>query len=106
MTARAYVETNWMNRGVSIWLGNDTPAGSEVVDFAAVSVQRNVDPAVQPDATPLRLSNEQARALYGALADHFGHNGTDTRALRKDYDAERARVDLFIAALTGEARQS
>jgi hypothetical protein len=100
VTARARVETDWMHLGVRIWLGNVTPAGSQVIDFAAVAVEYNTDPAVEPDAQPLRLSNEEARALYGALADHFGHNGTDTRALRQDYDAERARVDQFITALT------
>jgi len=51
----------------------------------------------------LPLTEDVARAIYEALADHFGHSGHDTRALRKDYDAERARVDAFIKHLTGGA---
>lgn len=48
----------------------------------------------------LHLQEDDARAIYEALADHFGHAGHDTRALRKDYDAERARVDKLLAHLT------
>lgn len=47
----------------------------------------------------LRLREDEARALYEALADYFGHAGHDTRSLRKDYDAERKRVDKFIDSL-------
>jgi hypothetical protein len=54
---------------------------------------------VQPEAT-LRLRGEEARALLEALVRHY--QGTeDTRMLRKDYDAERARVDKFIDSLVG-----
>lgn len=51
----------------------------------------------------LRLSEDEARALYEALASYFGGAGHDTRALRADYDAERKRVDTMIAALIGRA---
>jgi hypothetical protein len=47
----------------------------------------------------LRLDEDEARAIYEALADYFGHAGHDTRALRKDYDAERRRVDHLIEAV-------
>jgi len=100
MTARAYVETDWLRRGVRVWLGDEDVGGTTTVDFTNVAKRRNADQTVTPEASPLALTNEQARALYSALGDHFGHSGTDTRALRKDYDAERARVDLFIASLT------
>lgn len=43
----------------------------------------------------LRLGTEAARALLDALAARFeGSEGT--RTLRRDYDAERARVDKLI----------
>jgi hypothetical protein len=44
----------------------------------------------------LHIGEDEARALYEGLADYFGHTGHDIRALRKDYDAERKRVDLLI----------
>ena len=48
----------------------------------------------------LRLDESEARALYDALAEFFGHAGASTQALRRDYDAERRRVDRFIDHLT------
>lgn len=42
--------------------------------------------------------------LLDALARHFGGTG-DSRQLRKDYDAERGRVDKLIATLTTVATQ-
>lgn len=55
------------------------------------------------DRTTLRLTEEEARALYDALGDYLGHAGASTQALRRDYDAERKRVDRFIDHLTGKA---
>ena len=42
---------------------------------------------------------EILRALYEALAEHFGGTGHDTRALRADYDHERSRVDKMLDSL-------
>src|ERR1041384_2185262 len=50
----------------------------------------------------LSIPEDAARALYDALAAHF--DGTSgARQLRRDYDAERKRVDRFIDHLTGKA---
>jgi hypothetical protein len=54
---------------------------------------------VSVDLEPLRLREDLARALLTALLKHFD-GGEDTRNLRRDYDAERKRVDTFIAHLT------
>ena len=56
------------------------------------------DMGVATDPT-LYMPDEVARPLLDALIKHY-FGGEDTRQLRKDYDAERARVDLFIAHLT------
>jgi len=57
--------------------------------------------AVVPEGSTeyLRLNEEEARALYEALADYFGGTGHDTRALRRDYDDERKRVDRLTDAV-------
>lgn len=52
---------------------------------------RNVEPT-------LRLNNEAALALLDALTRHY-QGAEDTRALRRDYDAERKRVDQLTATL-------
>lgn len=50
------------------------------------------------------VPTEMARALLDALAQHFGGTG-DVRQLRKDHDAERARVDKLIGTLSTVAVQ-
>lgn len=55
---------------------------------------------VQPTFT---LTDGECRALLEALTRHY--SGTeDTRALRRDYDDERKRVDRLAEALTGITR--
>ncbi|HMM95287.1 hypothetical protein [Phycicoccus sp.] len=54
----------------------------------------------------LHMPEEAARALYEALAERFGGTGHDTRALRRDYDDERKRVDKLTDALVGIAARS
>jgi hypothetical protein len=45
------------------------------------------------------LPSAVGRALLEALARHFGGTG-DVRQLRKDHDAERARVDKLLGVLS------
>lgn len=49
-------------------------------------------------APTLRLRDVDARALLEALVRHY-NGAEDTRALRRDYDAERKRVDQLVATL-------
>ncbi len=50
-----------------------------------------------------RLSDEHARALLETLTRHY-QGAEDTRALRRDYDAERGRVDGLIGHLAAVTR--
>lgn len=47
---------------------------------------------------PLRIPVDAARALYDALAQHFGGT-SNSKQLRADYDAERKRVDKLTDAV-------
>ena len=49
-------------------------------------------------APTLFLPDDIARPLLDALAQHYGGTG-DTRTLRTDYEAERARVDRLIGVM-------
>jgi hypothetical protein len=51
------------------------------------------------EAPTLRIPTDAARALYDALAQHFGGT-SNSKQLRADYDAERGRVDKLIGTLT------
>jgi hypothetical protein len=52
----------------------------------------------------MRLDNGTARALLDALASHY-EGAEDTRALRRDYDAERKRVDKLADAVVSIAKE-
>ena len=107
MSSRAHVEFDPMMFGVKIAVQRRQGDGinaSEVLGWTQPVVKIVTEGGVVPDDdTWLRLPEDDARAIYEALADHFGHAGHDTRSLRKDYDAGRTRVDKFIGYLTTKA---
>jgi hypothetical protein len=62
---------------------------------------------VAPDiiaAPTLQLPEHAARALLSALQRHF-EGGEETARLRKDYDAERGRVDKLTDAVIDLAKK-
>ena len=92
-----HIADDWLRSGVAIHMADRNEREMVLYDFGGVTLRTvPTDSPLEDDHQPLYLSTEAARALYEALADHFGHSGHDTRALRRDYDAERKRVDLFI----------
>lgn len=104
MSSKAHVEYDPALRGGRLALtrgfnGHHT----EVVHWSVQSVL--VEPEARADeAAWLLLPEDDLRAIYEALAEFFGHAGHDIRALRKDYDAERGRVDRLINNLIGNSR--
>jgi hypothetical protein len=101
LQTRAHVVDEFWRDGVGIYLV-DTENGNrrvaEPVDFVWSPVAEAVEVAVQ--APTLRMPEHVARALLDALAAHFGGT-SEVQTLRKDYMAERARVDKMIDHLTG-----
>lgn len=103
MSWKAAVEQDFVAQGVRVYLmvrradgtGAVTPAVAQPVDV----VLSDTDPYVQVEPF-LRLPEEAAHALLDALAAHFGGT-SDVRALRRDLEAERKRVDRFIDHLIG-----
>ena len=98
--ARARAEYDPQFLGVRIHV---SPRRGQILSFTERPVTHAApDGEMLPDAEPLRLEEDAARAVYEALAEYFGGSGHDTVALRRDYDAERKRVDRFIDHLTGK----
>jgi len=102
---RAFVQPDLFVRGVSIYLGHATDG--RITRIAVPTKLEWVD--VDPDQTPpdrvdpwLRLPDNAATPLLDALAGHYGGH-TDLRTLRRDYEAERARVDKLIDRLSSPA---
>ena len=103
-TARAHVEFDPGFGGLRVAL---LPNPETLIRWPHGQIRQHLSenqPAVVDEDTEtspwLRLDESLARALYESLGDYFGHSGNDTWALRKDYDAERARVDKLITHLT------
>lgn len=100
MTTRVYVEQDFPADAVKIHLSQKHGDRTYVTRFGELILQETDPLTVDNDARPLVLTDDTARVLYEALARYFG-GAPDMHTLRKDYDAERARVDLFIQHLTG-----
>lgn len=104
MTARAHVSFDHGRWGVALWLGRKTADGLHIVEPVDLVVTTTTLDEVAAWTEPtLRLPEDMARALLDALAGHFGGT-SDVQTLRKDYLAERARVDLMIGHLTSAPR--
>lgn len=104
MTTRAHVAHEWQRDMVGIAVVRDHGGRREILQWNGVAIgTREADEGYrqEDEQDRLHIREDDARAIYEALAEHFGHNGHDTRALRRDYDDERKRVDRLITHVTG-----
>jgi hypothetical protein len=108
---RAHVKGDWVRDGVAIAIVTNRRGDGQGVVRQWIDAYREYDPreAISDHEDGggdwLRLPEREARALYEALAEHFGHTGNDVRALRRDYEAERARVDRLIDYATASSER-
>lgn len=102
MSARAYVQDDWVRDGIKLGLVlRSREDSADVMQWGFVTVTSVEDNGAEPgEDFWLHLPQDAGRALYEALARHYGGISVDAASLRKDYDAERKRVDTFIAHLT------
>jgi len=99
-TTTAHIRDQWERRGIEVGLVRPSVLEGNPPRFrnwATGQWETMPDPAIEagPDLK-LFLDQDSARALYEALAEHYGHGANDVRSLRRDYDQERARVDKLI----------
>lgn len=104
---RAYIGEDRIGRSLAISLideneGDHPTAILRISDASTDNPVYRWEPLGEPTgaeiAPTLRLRDIDARALLDALARHY-HGAEDTRALRRDYDAERKRTDQLTATL-------
>lgn len=103
---RAYAAPDNWGMGVSIGLVlemEDQPkrVARLILDGRALSWE-TIEEGTVTEPT-LVIGDEIARALLDTLTRYY-HGAEDTRALRRDYDAERKRVDSLIEHVTAIAR--
>lgn len=92
------VSSDPLREGVEVAVGRPGNDRSQVVvsigrgdmTFETIDPMERLPTIFIPDAI--------AKPLLDALAAHYGGTG-DTRVLRRDYEAERARVDRLIGGL-------
>lgn len=107
---RAYIRENLPGMFLEIALiqvADDMPRRILRVVDGSAGVYRWEDLPEQPtrDLAPtFQIGDSEARALLEALTGHY-RGGEDTRALRRDYESERARVDILTAALVDVTRR-
>jgi hypothetical protein len=100
---RAYVDRDFASlAGVRIWLVEQNEPGQSYVMrahepiFEATTDNTDVPPS-------LRLPEWYARPLLDSLAAYFGGT-SEVQTLRRDYEAERKRVDRLIEGLLNGGR--
>jgi hypothetical protein len=103
LTSKAHVESDFGMDGVKIAIRNDHPEARLVRLWPLNLGSRDLLVRSGEQYNPpegfdqwLRLSDEEARALYQAIGEYYGAQVSDSRLLRADYEAERRRVDQFI----------
>jgi hypothetical protein len=74
----------------------DFQNGSQDTFFSATD-ENGRRPHGNPDLSWLSIQEDAARDLLIRLGEFFGHH-PETASLRKDYEAERARVDKLLEA--------
>lgn len=98
MTTKVRVTDDWMLDRVALLV---SPSEGRVLHWQVTEADHGEGPECVDRDNPAVLSLPEgvARAIYEALDRHFGGGG-GAAGIRKDYDAERARVDRFIDHLT------
>lgn len=105
VNARARVEADFAGDGVAVWLGRKLETGFVTVEPTNLVMQvRDAGSVAVANEPAFRLPEDLARALLDALATHFG-GVSEVQSLRRDYLAERARVDKMIDHLTKDGAQ-
>lgn len=105
---RAHIVNDYPGNGIAVFVTrrfNDRAELAGRGEFGqTIWTPLNENAAFSHDQQPTyRIPNEIAAAVLEALANHHGGVG-DTRQLRQDYLAERARVDKLIGFLTEASR--
>lgn len=104
---RAYVHDNYTSYNIGISILNEQPNDDGGAPFRRL-LRFNGDDMLrtweeidynQPMQPTLTLGHDEAHALVAALTNHY-QGVDDQRALRKDYDHERGRVDKLLDAIT------
>ena len=105
---QVHVNEHLMGLGTSIHIVDNFETGSGHVILRGIGGSFRWEPydpndLIEAPEPTFRLPSEAGRALLDALMRHY-NGAEDTRSLRRDYDAERKRVDDQAKVLADVAR--
>jgi hypothetical protein len=103
VSTEAHIETDFVGQGIAVNVirrnGDRIDVLKDLGGADRLQIWETVEPETRQAPAGIRIPDDVAKALLDALLDHY-RGGHDARELRKDYNAERARVDIFIKHLT------
>jgi hypothetical protein len=93
----AVSHADWFNGTIHLHLGYRVGRGEvhAIETLGGEGIETTVRVAEGEEAPTLVIREDTARALLDVLTQHFGGT-SNVQQLRKDYDAERDRVDKLI----------
>jgi len=102
MTIRAHIAQKYWADTVEVFIVDHAEMGRVRVLYMDETQSyrwEEHDEAVSDVKPTLQLPRDSGRALLQALVEHY-NGADDTRALRRDYEAERKRVDTQAATIS------
>ena len=106
MVVRVYIDNDFIGDGIRVLVGRTTGAdrlmyvrGGEDTEFIESGLVSSTVEVPQF----ARIPDDVGMALRDALIVHYG-GAPETQWLRKDYDAERGRVDKLMGAIVDRLR--
>ena len=97
-------QTDMLQRRVRLYLvQRGSMADLMLLNDGSMFTMQHGDPLVADPEPTLQIPDGAMSALYGALGKWLGAVESPA-ALRKDYEAERKRVDLFIESALNPVR--
>lgn len=104
MTWRIAITPDIYADGIALQIGRHYPGGDTIEYLTYTSHSESTPVGTTLPEASLKLSDDLARALLDALAEHYAGT-TSSRQQRADYEHERTRVDRLIGALIGKQQQ-
>jgi len=105
MPARAHISEDIFGRHIQIAITSEQVTGRVYRVWSPATYSPVEENVVPPDDAQFSLTDDEGRALYEALARHYGDYPSNPVDIRADYLHERQRVDKLQDAVIAIAHR-